>query len=151
MTEHAADNNRLLTRTFRIPFDDIRAEHVAPAIDRLLADSRSQIDALVANPSGLTYDSTLGALERATETLEWASSVIGHLESVATYPEWRTAFQQVQPKISEFWSDVLLDERLWQVLTRFNTTDAARRLTGTPKRHLTKVMDEFRRQGAELD
>ena len=151
MTEHAADKNPLLTRTFRIPFDHIRAEHVAPAIDRLLADARSQIDALVANNSDLTYDSTLGALERATEPLEWASSVIGHLESVATYPEWRTAFQHVQPKISEFWSDVLLDERLWRMLTRFDATEAARQLTGTHKRHHTKAMDEFRRQGAELD
>jgi len=151
VTDHAADNNPLLTRTFRIPFGDIRAEHVVPAIDRLLADTRSRIDALVGTDSDLTYDNTLGVLERATEPLEWASSVIGHLESVATYPEWRIAFQSVQPRISGFWSDVLLDERLWQVLTRFNTTEAAQQLTGTRKRHLTKLMDEFRRQGAELD
>ncbi len=151
MSQQQDEANPLLTVVFEIPFDRIRAEHVEPAIDRLIADANEQIDALVEADGPRTYDGALGALERATERLEWASGVVSHLESVATYPEWRAAFQRVQPKISEFWSNLLLDARLWLVLKEFDDTAAAKELTGARKRHLTKVLAEFRRQGAELD
>ena len=151
MSQQQGEDNPLLTVVFEIPFDRIRSEHVEPAIDRLIAEANEQIDALVEAGGARSYESTLGALERATEPLEWASGVVSHLESVATYPEWRAAFQRVQPKISEFWSNLLLDARLWLVLREFDDTAAAKELTGARKRHLTKVMAEFRRQGAELD
>ena len=150
MSQQQDEDNPLLTVAFEIPFDRIRAEHVEPAIDRLISEANEQIDSLV-EAGARTYDNTLGALESATEPLEWASGVVSHLESVATYPEWRAAFQRVQPKISEFWSNLLLDARLWRVLKEFDNTADAKELTGARKRHLTKVVAEFRRQGAELD
>ena len=145
------EENPLLNVVFDIPFDRIRAEHVVPAIDQLLTEAQARVDALVLEGPQRTYDNTLGALESATQHLEWASGIVGHLESVATFPEWRAAFQNVQPKISAFWSNVLLDERLWRVLRRFSDTPAAEELTGTRKRHFTKALEEFRREGAELN
>ena len=74
-------NNPLLTRVFHIPFDSIRAEHVEPAIDTLLAAAQRHIDAVANQTGDLTYQKTLGALEDATEDLEWAAGVIGHTPS----------------------------------------------------------------------
>ncbi len=143
--------NPLLNITFAVPFDRIRAEHVRPAIDQLLIETRAKIDEIIALERERNYDNTLGALESATEGLEWASGVISHLESVATYPALREAHQEIQPKLSAFWSSVLLDEGLWNALRALAAGAAGKELTGPRKRHLSKILDEFRRQGAELD
>ncbi|MDH4283427.1 MAG: M3 family peptidase, partial [Myxococcales bacterium] len=77
-------SNPLIELGFEIPFDQIKAKHVEPAVDLLLAQSRAAIDALIASEEPRTYANTLGALEDATEQLERAMTVIDHLESVAT-------------------------------------------------------------------
>jgi oligopeptidase A len=143
--------NPLAEIQFRIPFDQIRAEHVEPAVDELLAGAQRNLDVLVADPSPRTFENTLLALEAVTEKLEFAMGVTGHLESVATYPELRQAYNNVQPRVSEFFSSIPLNEGLWNKVKEFAATAEAAQLTGTRARFLTKTLDEFRRSGAELD
>ncbi len=91
------------------------------------------------------------ALDTMTEKLDYAMSVVRHLESVATTPELRAAFNAVQPKVSAFYSSIPLNERLWKSIQRYAATGEARALTGTLRRYLTKTIDAFKRHGAELD
>ena len=86
-----------------------------------------------------------------TENLDYAMSVVRHLESVATTPELRAAFNAVQPKVSAFYSSLPLNEDLWKAIQRYAATEEARALTGTMRRYLTKTIDAFKRHGAELD
>ncbi len=143
--------NPLLDIAFAVPFDQIRAEHVIPAIDELLADARARIDDIIDHDGERDYDNTLAALEEATERLEWASGIVSHTESVATYPALREAHGAIQPKLSSFWSSVLLDEGLWNTLQAFAASPAGLQLAGPRKRHLRKMLNEFRREGAKLD
>lgn len=143
--------NPLLRVQFRVPFDQIRPEHVEPAIAELLADARTDIQAIVDAPGPRTFDNTLGALEAATERLEFAMTVVGHLESVATTPELRAAHNAVQGPVAEFFAQIPLDAGLWRVLQEFSRTPEAAALTGARKRLLERTLDDFRRQGAELD
>ncbi len=76
--------------------------------------------------------------------------VVGHLESVATYPELRSAFSSVQPKVSAF-SSIPLNEGVWKRLKVFAASPEAQSLSPTMKRFLEKTMDSFRRSGADLD
>ena len=98
----AVELNPLLEIRFHIPFDQIKAEHVEPAIDALLEEARRKQKQLAESTGERTYENTLGALEKLTEKLEYAMRVVGHLEGVATYPELRAAYNAVQPKVSEF-------------------------------------------------
>ena len=150
-SQQEPNQNPLLTIAFAVPFDRIRAEHVVPAIDELLADARARIDDIIDHEGERNYDNTLAALEEATEKLEWASGIVNHTESVATYPALRKAHEAIQPKLSAFWSGVLLDEGLWNAFLTFAGSPAGMQLTGPRRRHLRKMLDEFRRQGAELD
>src|SRR5262245_2824377 len=104
------ENNPLLDIQYRIPFDRIRAEHVEPAVDELLRDAREKLEALGSATGPRTFENTLLAYEAITERLEYAMSVVRHLESVATYPELRAAFNAVQPAVSAFQSGILLHE-----------------------------------------
>ncbi len=137
--------NPLLEIQFRIPFDKIQASDVEPAIDQLLSDAASRLEAAIAS------DRPLHALDTMTEKLDYAMSVVRHLESVATTPELRAAFNAVQPKTSAFYSSLPLNEGLWKAIQRYASTDEARELNGTLRRYLTKTIDSFKRHGAELD
>jgi oligopeptidase A len=143
--------NPLLEVRFEIPFDQIRTEHVKPGISELLANARLEVDRIAAVDGTLTYANTLDALERATERLDYAMTVVRHLESVETSPELREAFNAVQPEVSEFYSSIPLNEKLWNALKKFSETPEAKSLSGARRRFLVKTLDSFRRHGAELD
>ena len=143
--------NPLLQIQFQIPFDQIRAEDVEPAIEELLQDAREELDGLTSQPGPRTFANTLQRLDQLTERLDYAMQIVRHLEAVATTPELRAAYNAVQPKVSEFYSSLPLNEALWQAVLTYSRTEEAGGLTGVRKRFLEKTTDNFRRHGAELN
>ncbi len=137
--------NPLLEISFRVPFDKIQASDVEPAIDELLIESARRVEATAAS------EHPLHELDTMTEKLDYAMSVVRHLENVATTPELRAAFNAVQPKVSAFYSGIPLNEGLWKTIQRYRESSEAGALTGAPRRFLTKTIDAFKRHGAELD
>ena len=146
-----AEPNPLLAVEFRIPFDRIRAADVEPAVGLLLRDARRRLEAIAAEPGELTFDNTMRALDDLTEPLDFAMGVVRHLESVATYPELRAAFNAVQPAVSAFYSGIPLDEGLWKAIQRYAGTPEGGQLAGARGRFLKKTVDTFHRHGADLD
>jgi len=143
--------NPLLRIQFQIPFDQIRAEHVEPAVEELLRDARQQLDRLISQPGARTFANTLQRMDQLTERLDYAMQIVRHLEAVATTPELRAAYNAVQPKVSEFYSSLPLNEGLWQAVLNYSRIEEARNLAGARKRFLGKTLDNFRRHGAELN
>ncbi len=143
--------NPLLEVEFQIPFDQIRAEHVEPAVAELLHGAREQLDRITSNPAPRTFANTMEPLDALTEKLDYAVGISRHLEAVATTPELRAAYNAVQPPVSAFYSSLPLNEPLWHAVQTYAGTEEARRLSGTRKRFLEKTIDNFRRHGAELD
>jgi oligopeptidase A len=144
-------SNPLLAVTDPIAFERVRPDHVQPAVQALLEDARSRVEAIGSDAAPPTYASTLDALEEAIQPLNVAMGIVGHLEGVATTPALREAYNVVQPVVSEFFSGLVLDEKLYARLKAFTTTAEARALSPTRKRFLEKTMADFRRHGAELD
>ena len=142
--------NPLTAKRFDVPFEAIRAEHVEPAVDQLIAEAQSSLDSLIANRETPTYANTLAALEDLGDKLGYAMGVVGHLESVATYPELRTAYNKVQPKVSAFLSSIPINEGVWRRVRAFADSHEAASLGPTRRRFLEKTVDDFRRSGAEL-
>jgi oligopeptidase A len=151
MVPTQTETNPLLEIRFRIPFDQITAAHVEPAIAALLVRSRANIDAIAASTAPRTFENTMRALDESSEELDYAMSVIRHLETVATTPELRTALDKVQPPVSAFYTSIALNEPLWKAIQAYAGTPEAAALAGTRKRYLQKTIDSFRRHGADLD
>lgn len=142
--------NPLLQLGFDIPYDAIRPEHVQPAIGALLQEAREAVEAVAGQEGTPTYASTLDALEAATEPLEVAMTVVGHLESVVSTPALREAYNTVLPEVSGFFASLPLHPGLWRVLNELAQSEEARQLSPTKKRFLEKTLADFRRHGAEL-
>ena len=144
-------SNPLLEIRFQIPFDEIRAEDVQPAIEELLRDTRERLDQLTSDPAPRTFANTMDRLDHLTDRLEYAMQLTRNLEAVATTPELRAAYNVAQPQVSEFFSSLPLNDALWHAVQAYSRTDEAHSLTGVRKRFLEKTIDNFRRHGAELD
>ena len=149
--QSTSDTNPLLDIEFRIPFDQIRAEHVQPAASEWLQQARARLADLAAPDRDLSFQSTLHGLDTLTEPLDWAMGVVRHLESVATYPELRAAFNAAQPEVSAFYSGIPLEGGLWRNLKAYAASEEAAQLTGARRRFLHKTVETFRRHGADLD
>jgi oligopeptidase A len=143
--------NPLLKIDYRIPFDQIQAEHVEAAIAEWLREAQGRVDSIASSPEARTFANTLQALEDSTLGLEYAMAVVRHLESVATYPALREAHNAVQGPVSAFYSSIPLHEGLWKAIQALAATSEGQALAGVRRRLLTKTIDAFRRHGAELD
>ena len=145
----AEAQNPLLHYRFDVPFDAIAPAHVEPAVDALLARSTERLTSIKQHEGPRTYENTLGAFDAATEELEHAMSIVGHLESVATTPELREAYNAVQPKVSSFYSGVSLDADLYRALKDYAATEEARALDAARARFLKQSLDDFRGHGID--
>jgi oligopeptidase A len=137
--------NPLTEIKFKIPFDQVEATHVEPAVDELLLDANQRVELAAADPNPLM------AIDTMTERLDYALNVVRHIESVATTPAFRAAFNAVQPKASAFYSSIPLNEGLWKAIQKYAGSEQGRSLQGTYKRFLKKTIDSFKRHGADLD
>ncbi|HWS04197.1 MAG TPA: M3 family metallopeptidase, partial [Burkholderiaceae bacterium] len=106
-------NNPLLDFSDLPRFDQIRPEHVAPALDNLLASAESALASVTAPGFPAQWTAIANVLDVATERLGRAWGTVSHLNSVADTPELRAAFNAVLPKVTEFWTRLGADERLF--------------------------------------
>ena len=146
-----AHANPLLSIQFPVPFDRVRTPDIEPAIARLLEDARSRRAAIGSDPSPRTFANTMLALDELAEPLDYAMGIVRHLESVATTPELRSAFNAVQPPVSAFFTGIPLDEGLWKGIQAYAASPEAALLEGARRRFLQKTVEAFRRHGAGLD
>ena len=105
--------NPLLDFTDLPLFDQVRPEHVGPAIDQLLAESEAALTAAVAPDLPADWTTLSRTLDVATEKLGRAWGVVGHLNAVMDTPELRAAYNAALPKVTEFWTRLGSDERLY--------------------------------------
>lgn len=105
--------NPLLSNATLPLFDQIRPEHVASAIDYLLTQANTALETVIAPDFPAQWTAIAGTLDVATERLSIAWGAISHLNSVADTPELRAAYNAALPAVTEFWTRVGADERLY--------------------------------------
>ncbi|MDP0497809.1 MAG: M3 family metallopeptidase [Verrucomicrobiota bacterium JB024] len=140
-----------LQDTFIIPWHLLTPAAIQPDIELALANAQQRLDAIADTPlEAVTFDNTLLALEQATEELTRGWGSVGHLDSVANSPALREAYNAMLPKVSEFYTRISLNDKLWQVIKAFAETAEAKALTGTRKRLLEETLEDFKGSGADL-
>ncbi|MBT9508168.1 M3 family metallopeptidase [Rhodoferax sp.] len=106
-------NNPLLSFDDLPLFDQIKPEHVAPAIDQLLTDANTALETVTAQAYPAQWSEIARVLDVSTEKLGRAWGAVSHLNSVADTPELRAAYNEALPKITEFFTRLGADERLY--------------------------------------
>src|SRR3569833_2588266 len=109
----ASKDNPLLIERSPIAFDAVEAEHVEPAVSVLLELMKRRLADLGSPSVPRTYQDVLLTLDRMTEPLDFAMSIVRHLESVRTTPALRAAYNAVQAPVSSFYTSIPLDTNFW--------------------------------------
>jgi oligopeptidase A len=94
-------------------FDQIRPEHVGPAMDILLAEADAALREVTAPDFPAQWSDIARVLDVATEKLGIAWGAVSHLNSVADTPELRAAYNEALPKVTEFSTRLGADEKLF--------------------------------------
>ena len=128
----------------------IRPEHVAPAIDALLARAREAVDRAADPALAPTWEAVIDPLEDASEPLWRAWSAVGHLNAVVNTPELRAAYNDALPKITEFATWVGLHEGLYRQYRRLHDDAGFAQLSPTRQRIIELALRDFRLSGVEL-
>jgi oligopeptidase A len=139
-------SNPLLAISDLPAFDQVRPEHVAPAVQQLLGDADAALEKVTQPDFPSDWDSIAKVLDVATEKLGVAWSVVSHLNSVADTPELRAAYNEALPKVTDFWTRLGSDERLY---AKYKAIDA-KSLNAEQQQALKNAIRNFVLGGAEL-
>ena len=127
-------------------FDAIQPEHIAPAIDQLLARASEALEQVTAPEYPTNWTAMAQTLDTATERLGRAWGAVSHLHSVADTPDLRAAYTAALPRVTEFWTRLGADERLFAKYKAM----AADTLNAEQARARTLALRNFVLSGAEL-
>jgi oligopeptidase A len=94
-------------------FDAITPAAVGPAIDSLLQSASEALEVVTAPDFPNDWTRISLTLDVPTERLSRAWGAVSHLNSVADTPELRAAYNEALPKVTEFWTRLGADERLY--------------------------------------
>ncbi|MBF6629879.1 MAG: M3 family metallopeptidase [Comamonas sp.] len=138
--------NALLESTSLPLFDRITPADVGPAIQTLIAHAQTALDTVTAADYPADWNAISKVLDVATEKLGMAWSAVSHLSSVADTPELRAAYNETLPAITEFWTKLGADERLY---AKYKAIDVSTLTTEQKKAHENSLRG-FVLSGAEL-
>jgi oligopeptidase A len=147
---HSAESNPLLDYTDLPRFDAIKPEHVTPAVDVLLAQNRAVVTQLETDATPTNWDDFVEPLENVTEKLGRAWGIVGHLNAVVDTPELRASYNENQPKITEFWTELGQNLALFEKYKGLKASADFPLLSVARKKIVENALRDFRLGGAEL-
>ena len=131
-------------------FDTVTPAHVQPAVEYLIDECRAVVEKVVHSPDTPAWENFVTPLDDATERMARAWNVVGHLNAVVNSPELRDAYNGALPAVTQFWTALSQDERLFTQYKSLRTGAAWAKLNDAQKQSLENELRDFRLGGAEL-
>ena len=133
------------------PFSQIRPEQVKPAIEQIIAESRAQLEALLANPPAQWSWSTLiEPLDALGERLSQAWSPVSHLNAVMNTPELRDAYNSCLPLLSQFSTEMGQNQKLYEAYRQLRDSEGFDALDPAQQTIIEHALRDFRLSGIAL-
>ncbi|MDP1634897.1 MAG: M3 family metallopeptidase, partial [Gallionellaceae bacterium] len=131
-------------------FAEIKPEHVAPAIEQLLAENRALIARLLGDNTPPTWQNFIVPMEDANERLARAWGPVGHLNAVMNSPELREVYNATLPKITQYYAELGQNLALFEKFKALRNSHEFRELSAARKKIIENELRDFRLGGAEL-
>jgi len=141
-------DNPLLNLEGLPPFSQIRPEHVEPAIDRLLADARSETQRLLDGGGPYTWENLVEPLEIIDDRISRAWSPVSHMNSVVNSDTLRDAYNACLPKLSDYATEMGQNEQLFSAYQQVANGDQP--LDAAQRKLLENALRDFHISGVDL-
>jgi oligopeptidase A len=129
-------------------FAELKPEHIAPAVDQLLAEGRATISAVT--HAGASWDAFVAPLEDANERIGRAWGQVAHLHAVMDNPPLREAYNANLPKITQYWTELGQNQALFDKYRALHDSSEFSSLSPARKKIVENALRDFRLGGAEL-
>jgi len=143
-------NNPLLEIKGLPPFTKIKPEHVVPAIEGILDESRRDVAALLAANDTYTWENLIHPLEELGDRLNRAWSPVSHLNAVVNSDALREAYNACLPKLSNYASEMGQNEDLFRAYQQIAEGPVYETLDIAQKKIIDNALRDFRLSGIDL-
>lgn len=135
-------------------FSHIQPEHVVPAMDQVLEESKAAIEALVesfASGAPVTRDTLLRPLDDIDDRFNSVWSPVSHLNAVVNSDALREAYNACLPKLSAYSTWVGQNKGLYDAYKALQDSDAYRsELTQAQRKVVDNAVRDFHLSGVDL-
>ncbi len=130
-------SNPLLNQHGLPAFSKIKPEHVKPAVEQLLAESREQVELLLQSNTQYSWDNLIAPLETMDDRISRAWSPVSHMNSVVNSDALRDVYNECLPILSEYGTEMGQHEGLYKAYRQIADGEEYTRLDMAQK----KVID----------
>lgn len=127
-------------------FEELQVSDIEPSISQLLSNAQTALERVTSPDFPGVWTEMTKVLDVEVEKLGRAWGIISHLNSVADHPEQRQAYNQMLPKVTEFWTQLGANENLFH---KYESIDQSR-LNAEQKKALNNALRNFILSGAKL-
>ena len=150
-----SDNPLLATGTLP-DFARIEPQHVAPAIDYLLAENRRAINDLLGQvqPRGISvpsWSALVAPLEEIDNRLDNTWAPVGHLNGVTNTPAWREAYEQALPKLTAYNTELGQNRDLFNAYELIAKSPDYAQFNDAQRKVIANALRDFRLSGVALE
>jgi len=132
-------------------FSRIKAEHVEPAIDQVLADNRAQVAKLLENSGEFNWENLIQPLEDMDERLSRIWSPVSHMNSVVNSDELRAAYNACLGKLSNYATEMGQNLALFKAYQSISKGEQYRQFDRAQKKIIDNAIRDFRLSGIDLN
>ena len=132
------------------PLRRIRLEHYMPAFEEGIVRLRADVDAIVNDPAGPTFENTIEALERSGALLQRVEGIFFALNHSHTSDEMDAIANEVQPLLTAVGNDISHNLRLFERTKAIYDARAERDYDPEQQMLLEKTYKGFVRSGTAL-
>lgn len=144
------DNPLMVDINTTLDYAAIKPEHIEPAIEYLIAQTRRAIEQVAAQSTLRGYHDVVSPIDDASAPLWRAWSVVGHLNAVVNTPELRQAYNNMIGPISDLSTWIGLHEGLFEQYQKLAARPDFSAWRADHKRVVHKALDDFRLSGVQL-
>lgn len=146
------DTNPLLQAWDLPPYSAVRAGHLVPAIETIIADNRQAIVEIIASQSAFpTWDDLVLAVDETDARLGEAMGVIETLGMVKHDANtWSTASARCVDAVTQYKTEKMSNQPLFRAYQRLAQSPIARSFDESRKAVLTKILRRFHLSGIHL-
>jgi oligopeptidase A len=151
MTQKELLQDNPLTKREGLPdFDNIKTEHVVPAMSHALEQAETELSQIEANFTP-TWEGLCQPLEDIDLHFDYTWSVINHLVSVKNSEELRKAYQEVLPKVINFSLRMSQSKPIYEGLKKLKNSPDFEKLNDAKKRIIEHKLKSAEQSGVGLE
>ncbi|MGF1493215.1 MAG: M3 family metallopeptidase [Microcoleaceae cyanobacterium] len=141
--------NPLLVGQGLPPFEQIRPEHVVPAMEHLLNELDTDLTNLEKDLQP-TWAQLVEPLQQLQERLTWSWGIVNHLMGVKNSPELRQAHEVVQPQVVQFINRLSQSQPIYQAFKALRDSQEWENLESAQQRIIASALQDAELSGVGL-